>query len=73
MTEGHIVYHGEASTSHLYFSRIGFTCPQYTNPQDYYMKVISASYSIKGHDSKRIEYLKDKYEDLLFPVNQREA
>lgn len=36
MAEGCIIYHGPAETSVDYFAQIGFPCPKYSNPADFF-------------------------------------
>lgn len=41
LAHGRILYFGPAAESVAYFSRLGYKCPQYTNPADYFfMQVI---------------------------------
>ena len=40
LAHGRVVYSGDAHASMDYFSDQGFTCPQYSNPTDYYMKLL---------------------------------
>jgi len=46
MVEGRLVYQGLASESVEYFSQMGFRCPEFSNPPDYFM-------SIMHHESKK--------------------
>jgi ABC-type multidrug transport system ATPase subunit len=41
MTDGHIAYQGKAKKCNSYLREIGFTPPRYSNPADYYMKILS--------------------------------
>lgn len=44
ISDGELVYHGSVSQSVSYFSSLGFSCPMYTNPADYFfMKVLRDS------------------------------
>lgn len=45
MVAGRLVYQGPASQSVDYFKQIGFACPEFSNPPDYFM-------SIMHHESK---------------------
>lgn len=45
LIEGKCVYQGPASQTVDYFDKIGFTCPEFSNPPDYIM-------SIMHHESK---------------------
>mmetsp|Transcript_26825 Transcript_26825/g.43807 ORF Transcript_26825/g.43807 Transcript_26825/m.43807 type:complete len:755 (+) Transcript_26825:191-2455(+) len=42
LSEGRIMYMGESEHSMDYFARVGFPCPKYTNPADYFfMKILN--------------------------------
>lgn len=44
ISDGELVYHGPVSQSVSYFSSLGFSCPMYTNPADYFfMEVLKDS------------------------------
>ncbi|OMJ96370.1 hypothetical protein SteCoe_121 [Stentor coeruleus] len=40
MSEGQFIYQGCASKSLEYFSKIGYSCPDMTNPPDYFMRIL---------------------------------
>eukprot|EP01064_Diplonema_japonicum_P031175 TRINITY_DN54_c0_g1_i5.p1 TRINITY_DN54_c0_g1~~TRINITY_DN54_c0_g1_i5.p1 ORF type:complete len:654 (+),score=204.71 TRINITY_DN54_c0_g1_i5:64-2025(+) len=40
LATGRVVYSGAADKSMEYFQHIGYTCPDYTNPTDFYMKLL---------------------------------
>lgn len=44
MAEGHIVYQGDAMQSTVYFAQIGYVCPIFVNPADYYMRILAIDY-----------------------------
>ena len=46
MVEGRLVYQGLAGESAEYFAQMGFRCPEFSNPPDYFM-------SIMHHESKK--------------------
>eukprot|EP01061_Rhynchopus_euleeides_P002796 TRINITY_DN1214_c0_g1_i6.p1 TRINITY_DN1214_c0_g1~~TRINITY_DN1214_c0_g1_i6.p1 ORF type:complete len:688 (+),score=334.14 TRINITY_DN1214_c0_g1_i6:95-2065(+) len=50
MSSGRIVYFGKAAESMEYFESQGFPVPQYTNPPDFYMKLLRTGLS--GADEK---------------------
>ncbi len=39
LVRGNIIYLGEAYKSIEYFEAIGFPCPPFTNPADFYMRI----------------------------------
>ena len=65
LADGHIIYQGEAKLSHEYFCSIGFVCPPYSNPADYFMKAFSVNYPLKDDDKNKIELLKSSYEERM--------
>lgn len=38
MSEGRIIYQGEASEATDYFKKIGYVCPRFCNPADFFLK-----------------------------------
>lgn len=44
LAEGRCVYQGSAKNTVSYFSRLGLECPQYHNPADYMIEVVSKEY-----------------------------
>lgn len=38
---GYICYHGEASQAVSYFTRLGFPCPEQTNPAEFLLDLVS--------------------------------
>jgi len=43
MVRGQIVYQGPAATAVNYFEKIGYPCPELTNPADFFMKLLNES------------------------------
>jgi ABC-2 type transporter len=41
MALGKIIYFNEARLAVSYFSNLGFTCPKFSNPADYFMHMMS--------------------------------
>lgn len=50
LSDGYMIYQGEAKISYEYFSSFGFVCPNFKNPADYYMKAFAVSYPKKEED-----------------------
>ncbi|CDW89923.1 abc transporter family protein [Stylonychia lemnae] len=65
LADGYIIYQGEAKLSHEYFCSIGFECPPYSNPADYFMKAFSVQYPLKDNDLLKIEHLKSSYNERM--------
>ena len=57
---GHIVYEGSAKDAVEHFARIGYTCPEYSNPADYFMIQVM-QYKGTEEDDKRLQVLIDAY------------
>jgi hypothetical protein len=41
LAQGKIIYFNEAKQSVAHFDRIGFKCPELSNPADYFMSIMS--------------------------------
>lgn len=70
MTDGYIVYQGDAKKAVNYFSSISddtyyFKCPTYANPCDFFMKILSINYPKEKEDDNKVAFLKEKYETYL--------
>lgn len=68
MIDGYIIYQGQASRITAYFKKIGFPCPRFSNPADFYMRILSVEYPKTEKDEKKIKYLLDKYNELNMPL-----
>lgn len=56
MAHGHIIYHNESRKAVEYFAKIGYQCPEFTNPADYFMNIMSIE-SIEMKDTDDAEEL----------------
>eukprot|EP01083_Nonionella_stella_P026518 73020_1 len=59
ISSGHIVYLGPCSESVDYFAKLGFVCPKYSNPADYFMGILHVE---SEEDEKRISLLAEIHE-----------
>lgn len=50
MTDGHIVYQGDAKKSIEHFRLINMPLPRFANPADYFMKVLTVRYPKRAED-----------------------
>jgi len=41
LADGHMVYNGPTKDVVAYFAKLGYTCPQYTNPSEYISAYLS--------------------------------
>eukprot|EP00347_Sterkiella_histriomuscorum_P001693 403371041 len=72
MADGHVMYQGLAKDSTQYFNRLGLKCPTFSNPADYFMRVLSINYPKQDSDEKKIKFLCDSYEEKLKSVANKE-
>ena len=57
MCDGHVIYQGEAKDSTRYFEDIDIPCPKFSNPADFFMKILTIDYPKNSNDEKKLEYL----------------
>jgi len=62
MADGHIMYQGLAKESTRYFSKIGLDCPTFSNPADYFMKILTINYPKQVNDEKKLAFMNGNYE-----------
>ncbi|KAL7751228.1 hypothetical protein RI367_003434 [Sorochytrium milnesiophthora] len=67
MSQGEIMYHGPAEQSVSYFARLGYQCPQYSNPADFFFMDIlnTSSTSQRGADKAALKKNPDRIAGLL--------
>jgi len=65
MADGHIVYQGDAKKSVQYFQMINRPVPKFTNPADYFMRLLSVNYPKQNADVEKLEYLNRNYNAIL--------
>lgn len=62
LSDGGAVYHGKASEAVNYFARLGYQCPSYINPSDYFMRelvVLDKENDKQG--AQRVQRFKDEW------------
>ena len=52
LAEGRVVYYGTVENSVAYFARLGYQCPQYTNPADFFFMDILSDKSDEKADAR---------------------
>jgi hypothetical protein len=67
MADGRIVYQGPSKESTKYFSRIGFECPRFANPADFFMKLLTINFPLSKNDEIKLEILNKGYSKHLLP------
>jgi hypothetical protein len=65
MTDGHIVFQGDATRSVEHFKMINRPIPRFANPADYFMKVLTVNYPKKPEDEAKVQELARHYRTLL--------
>jgi len=65
MCDGHIVYQGDAKDSVKYFRMIQRPVPTYSNPADFFMKLLSVNYPLNQEDEDKIKFLNMHYNSIL--------
>ena len=73
MVDGFTVYQGKASDSVNYFKELGAPCPEFSNPADFYMKILSVHYPKKVSDERKLEILNNNYTKKLAPYIAKEG
>jgi hypothetical protein len=64
LSEGRVMFSGDASEALPFFERWGFTCPRHTNPSDFYLDVVSLSFhspAAEAASRARVALLGDAY------------
>eukprot|EP00179_Madagascaria_erythrocladioides_P005209 CAMPEP_0198312416 /NCGR_PEP_ID=MMETSP1450-20131203/3790_1 /TAXON_ID=753684 ORGANISM="Madagascaria erythrocladiodes, Strain CCMP3234" /NCGR_SAMPLE_ID=MMETSP1450 /ASSEMBLY_ACC=CAM_ASM_001115 /LENGTH=678 /DNA_ID=CAMNT_0044015361 /DNA_START=101 /DNA_END=2137 /DNA_ORIENTATION=+ len=66
LSEGRVMYFGNAKDAVDYFSRLSFACPSQFNPADYFIDMLSVDPRTKEQEVRsknRIAYLAEKHEE----------
>lgn len=62
LSEGSTVYHGKAERTVNYFAQLGFQCPAFVNPSDYFMRQLVVLDRDKDDaGAQRVQLLKDEW------------
>ncbi|KCV67838.1 hypothetical protein, variant [Fonticula alba] len=69
LSRGRVAYFGEAALAVDYFSKIGYECPTYTNPSDFFMKVL---HSHSAEDVTRVQHITATFEEQSAPQLRQE-
>lgn len=70
LVDGHIVYSGSAKKSVKYFASIGYDCPRYANPADFYMRLLTLEFPKAQKDNEKIELFLFHYIQKIKPLMQ---
>ena len=73
------MYQGSASKAMRYFSKLGFSIPNYSNPADHFIKALSISYPKTDADIAKLDHFTLNYSKKIqkklienFYVSQQE-
>ena len=73
LADGHLVFQGEAKLAHEYFASVGFECPPFSNPADFFMRAFAVAYPLSEADAAKIAFLKRKYDARIAPSVKQEC
>ena len=70
MSWGKVIYMNKADIAINYFSNIGYTCPEHSNPADYFMNIMSIESNDIDHDNlevvhKRQSQVEEEYNQKI--------
>lgn len=72
LMDGHVIYQGPAKDATSHFSKIGFHCPRFANPADYFLKEFYVPFKKDGKDVAKLEALVKGYEDNMLLTVEKE-
>eukprot|EP00733_Pompholyxophrys_punicea_P001147 Pompholyxophrys_punicea_v1_NODE_506_length_1821_cov_8.150623.p1 type:complete len:441 gc:universal NODE_506_length_1821_cov_8.150623:390-1712(+) len=58
MSLGHVVYHGSPQDALVYFEKMGYSCPQYSNPAHFFMKILHSGVDVHQVPQPNVELTK---------------
>ena len=61
LAKGKFIYQGPTPAAVGYFSTIGYNCPEYTNPADYFIEIAHSN----GNDDSKYEQMYEAYDNKL--------
>ena len=75
MVRGHIVYQGTTKNAIEFFKKSGFECPIYSNPADFFIKVLEQkqdhNMSLSQH-IQAIDKIKQNYYEIILPQAEKD-
>lgn len=75
LAKGRMVYNGPVADAITYFEELGYPCPEFTNPADFFMKLVHIDQSggETSESMKRIDSLIEAYQKSNYAKLHREA
>ena len=62
LADGHCMYYGPAAGAVPYFAQIGYPCPEYTNPTDFFLDILHIDYSLPREEiDEKVNKLSQAY------------
>jgi len=72
LMEGHTIYQGSAYDSVEYFQKLGYKCPEYSNPADYFLKEFSTPRKLDSSYVEKVNTISKAYESHLMHIIEQE-
>jgi len=72
LMHGHVIYEGPAHAAVDHFAEIGYPCPEYSNPADYFMMEVM-QYKGEEDDEQRLKLLLNAYTQSKTLIDAKEA
>src|ERR1700733_9564197 len=70
LAQGRIIYYNEAKLSVAHFDRIGYKCPELSNPADYFMSIMSIE-SQEVEDNEDLSVVQKSQAELFKVYTER--
>lgn len=72
LMEGHTIYQGKANESLAYFGQIGYKCPDYCNPADYFLREFSTPKIYNQAYEDKVQTVSESYDSKIASIITRE-
>jgi hypothetical protein len=72
MADGNIIYQGSTKEAVPYFNNLGFECPMYSNPADFFLKEFQMPFHQSEEDKIKVATLIGGYQKTIIPAIQKE-
>ena len=65
LMDGYVIYQGPAKEAADYFTKIGFLCPKYANPADFFLKEFYVPFKKTSADEEKLKKLVSSYDEKM--------
>ena len=72
LMDGYTIYQGLAAEATDHFSKIGYHCPQFANPADYFLKEFYVPFKRTEEDDQKLDALVQGYDKIILPDIKKE-